>query len=131
MERIEEERERGFPCLTLWGTGTPRREFIYCDDAADAAIFALEHAGEMENEHYNVGTGTDYSIRELAEMISSEIGYEGEIAWDASKPDGTARKLLESARFASLGWSAKVGLQDGIRRTCEWYLKMKKGVRCG
>ncbi|MBF0537734.1 MAG: GDP-L-fucose synthase [Nitrospirae bacterium] len=107
--------------IALWGSGTPRREFIYSEDVAEASIFAMHNAERLENVHYNVGTGTDYSIRELAELIASVVGYEGEIVWDTSKPDGTMQKLLDSSAMLSLGWQPSFSLQEGLRLTYDWF----------
>ena len=85
----------------------------------------MENAERLENTHYNIGTGSDISIKELSQRISEAAGYDGEIRWDSSKPDGTKRKLLDSSRFSSLGWSPIVGLDEGIRRTLEWYMDSK------
>ena len=123
--KITHARERRDKSLTLWGTGEPRRELVYCDDVADASIFAVENAERLENTHYNIGTGSDISIKELSQRISEAAGYDGEIRWDSSKPDGTKRKLLDCSRFSSLGWSPIVGLDEGIRRTLEWYMDSK------
>ncbi|MFA5104891.1 MAG: GDP-L-fucose synthase [Candidatus Margulisiibacteriota bacterium] len=101
--------------VELWGTGTPRREFLFCDDAAEASVFAVMNADKLENKHYNVGSGSDNTIKELASMIAGEIGYEGEIIWDTSRPDGSPRKLLDSSRFRDLGWAPKTMLKEGIR----------------
>jgi GDP-L-fucose synthase len=103
--------------VTLWGTGTPRREFIYVDDMADACLFLMErHDG---SQIVNIGTGTDITIRELAETVGRIVGYEGKIAWDASKPDGTPQKRLDVALLRGLGWKHGVDLEEGIRRTYE------------
>lgn len=107
--------------VTLWGTGQPRREFIYSEDVAEASLFALENADRLENVHFNIGSGADYSIRELAAMIVATVGYDGEVTWDKNKPDGASRKLLDSSKFCSLGWSATVSLEEGLRKTYEWY----------
>lgn len=110
----------GSQSVTLWGTGSPRREFLYVDDLARAAVLL------MESEHtgvHNVGFGSDVTIRELAELVASVVGYTGSIEWDPGKPDGTPQKLLDSSRVFSLGWSPAVGLEDGVRRTYEWYRK--------
>lgn len=121
IAKITAAGESGGSSLTLWGTGEPRREFVYCDDVADASIFAVENAQRLDNIHYNVGTGADISIRELGEKIAEAAGYKGTMGWDSSKPDGTRRKLLDGSRFASLGWSPRIGLEEGIRRTLNWY----------
>ena len=109
--------------IVLWGSGNPRREFIYSEDVADASIFAMENADYFENRHYNMGTGIDYSIKELANNIKSIVGYDGKISWDTNKPDGTPRKLLDSSRFFNLGWKPSVSLETGLRLTYKWYLK--------
>jgi GDP-L-fucose synthase len=108
------------PRVEVWGTGSPRREFLHVDDLADAALhLMLNYDGE---EIVNVGTGEDVTIRELAELIGSIVEYRGALTFDASKPDGTPRKLLDVRRLNALGWKARIGLAEGIRRTYEWYL---------
>lgn len=114
-----EEKEK----ITLWGSGNPRREFIFSEDAAGASIFAMKNAEKMQNMHYNVGTGIDYSIKELAAIISKIVGYKGEIEWDITRPDGAPRKLLDSSRFLNLGWKPLTDIEDGLKRTYEWYIK--------
>lgn len=109
--------------LALWGTGEPRREFIYSEDCADASIFTMEHADKLDNSHYNVGSGTDHTIKELAKAIVDIISYDGKIVWDTTKPNGTPRKLLDSSKFNSLGWKPSTALQDGLNNTYEWFLK--------
>lgn len=109
--------------VVLWGSGAPRREFIYSDDVAEASLFAMKNADRLENTHYNVGTGSDYSIRELAELIAREVGFKGGIEWDGSKPDGTPRKLLDGTRFMALGWRPSVTFCEGVKLTYESYLK--------
>jgi len=110
--------------VILWGTGMPYREFLHVDDLADAVIFLMENYDrEKLGEFINIGTGQDITIRELAEMIKEIVGFEGEILWDASKPDGTPRKLLDVSRMKALGWEPKIGLQEGIRMTYVWYLQ--------
>jgi GDP-L-fucose synthase len=107
--------------VVLWGTGSPRREFLHVEDLADACLFLMD--GYDEGEIINVGVGEDVSIRELADMIKRVVGYEGEVEWDTSKPDGTPRKLLDTSRLTALGWIPKISLEDGIRTTYEWFLK--------
>ena len=121
MRKIHEAKENNIPEVTVWGTGAPLREFLFVDDLAEALVFLMnEYSGE---EHVNVGTGTDVSIKELAELICKVVGYTGKIVFDTSKPDGTPKKLLNVSKINSLGWQAKVSLEEGIRKTYEWYLK--------
>ena len=117
------------PKVVLWGTGSPMREFVYVDDVARAALFAIEHASELENRHYNVGSGTDLSIRDLAETIARTAGYTGDVEWDTSKPDGAPRKLLDSADLLALGWEPEVELEEGIRRTRDWLIENEASPR--
>ena len=120
LHKIHEANEHGDRSIQVWGTGNPRREFLHVDDLADATIFALRnYSGE---EHLNVGVGEDISIRELAELISEIVGWEGELEFDTSMPDGTPRKLLDVSKLQSLGWSASIALHEGIEGTYEWYL---------
>mgnify|MGYP006157763719 FL=1 len=107
--------------VTLWGSGTPMREFLYVEDLAEAVVFALEN--KFQDNLYNVGTGEDLTIKELAEMIQKIVGHTGEIHWDSSKPDGTPRKLMDVSKMTSAGWKAKTSLEDGIRKTYEWFLQ--------
>jgi GDP-L-fucose synthase len=107
--------------VTVWGTGTPRREFMYVDDLADALVFLLKHySGE---EHVNVGVGYDVTVREVAELIMRVVGMGGRLQFDTSKPDGMPRKLLDSGRLLSMGWQPRTGLDDGLRKTYAWYLE--------
>ena len=112
--------------VTLWGTGTPRREFLYVDDLADACLFLMDNYDG--NEIINVGVGKDISIKELAELISDVVGYKGEIIYDTSKPDGMPVKRLDVSRINSLGWYAKTSLKEGIEKTYQWYLENTPGV---
>lgn len=121
--RFHEAVMNGLSEVTLWGSGNPRREFIFSEDAADAAIFVLENENKLENTHYNVGAGVDISIRELASMVAQEIGFLGEIKWDTTKPDGRPQKLLDSNRITQLGWKPSVTIEDGLRQTYKWYLE--------
>ena len=106
--------------VTLWGSGTPMREFLHVDDLAQAVLFALEHT--LPEHLYNVGSGTDLTIKDLALLIQKEVGHEGEIVWDASKPDGTPRKLMDVSKMNANGWKAQIGLPEGIRSTIEWFV---------
>lgn len=109
--------------VVLWGSGAPRREFLHVDDLASACLFLLERvdAGAAPGDLYNVGVGEDLSIRELADKVQRAVGYQGEVVWDASKPDGTPRKLLDVSRLRDLGWKASRGLDEGIGETYGWY----------
>jgi GDP-L-fucose synthase len=109
------------PELVVWGSGSPRREFLHVDDLAAACVFLLENYDSPEI--VNVGCGEDISIRELAELICEIVGFKGELAWDATKPDGTPRKLLDVSKIQALGWRHRVGLREGIARTYEWFLE--------
>jgi GDP-L-fucose synthase len=106
--------------VTLWGTGEALREFLYVDDAADASVYLLDHYNEPGP--INVGFGQDVSIRDLAKIIAGIVGFDGAVQWDATKPNGTPRKILDSSRIHALGWEPKVHLHEGIRRTYEWFL---------
>ncbi|MBW2029498.1 MAG: GDP-L-fucose synthase [Deltaproteobacteria bacterium] len=114
-------RDEWEKCVVIWGTGSPRREFLYVDDAADACIFLMNHYDE--SEIINIGVGKDISIRELAELIKEIVGFEGELRFDTTKPDGMPRKLLDVSKLESLGWRSKTSLREGIERTYEWYRK--------
>jgi len=120
IRKFHETKTAGRPEVTAWGTGTPRREFLHVDDLADACAFLLR----VENppDWVNVGTGTDVTIRELTESVAATTGFKGRVTWDASKPDGTPRKLLDVSRLAKLGWKAKIALQDGLARTYASFL---------
>ncbi len=120
IRRFHEAKESGVKEVTCWGTGKPLREFLYVDDLADACVFLMENYSG--NETVNVGTGKELTIRELTELVAKVIDYEGEILWDASKPDGTPRKLLDVSKLESLGWRYKTELEDGIRLAYEDFL---------
>lgn len=122
IRRFHEARQAGAPSVTLWGSGNPRREFIHADDIADACLALLEGDVSQLQFPLNLGTGKDFSIRELAETIARVIGYSGTIEWDASKPDGAPRKLLDSSRLRAFGWRPAVDFEDGLRSTYQWYL---------
>jgi GDP-L-fucose synthase len=109
--------------VALWGTGGPRREFLHVDDLAEAAVYLLEHvaAADLPDGMVNVGTGHDQTICELAELTQRVVGHTGPIEWDASKPDGTPQKQLDVSRVTALGWQPRIGLEEGIRSTYEWY----------
>lgn len=119
IRRYDEAAASGAPSVTNWGTGTPRREFLHADDMADACLHLLEHYDGPEQ--VNVGTGSDVTIREIAETIAEVVGFEGETEWDTSKPDGTPQKLLDVSKLADAGWTSKIGLAEGLERTVAWY----------
>jgi GDP-L-fucose synthase len=110
--------------VTLWGTGTPKREFLSVADLADACLFLMLHYDE--SQFINVGVGEDISIKDLALLIKNIVGYQGELIFDTSKPDGTPRKLLDVSRLKALGWQPKIGLREGIKQTYQWYLDHNK-----
>ncbi|ALJ19047.1 GDP-L-fucose synthase family protein [Microbacterium sp. No. 7] len=119
IRRYDEAARSGAAEVTNWGTGSPRREFLHADDMADAVLHLMEHYDGPEQ--VNVGTGTDVTIREIAETIGRVVGFTGETHWDTSKPDGTPQKLLDVSKLASAGWTAKIGLEEGLDRTVRWY----------
>jgi GDP-L-fucose synthase len=123
IRRFHEARVTGAPTVTLWGTGSPRREFLHADDLADACVFLMRNYDGQGL--VNIGWGDDISIRELAELVAEITGYHGALDWDSSRPDGTPRKLLDTSRLASLGWSPRIRLADGIADTLAWYLAMR------
>ena len=117
IRRIVLAKKNNEPIVTIWGTGTPRREFLHVDDLADACYFLLQNYNEQDL--VNIGCGTDVSIKELAEMIVAEVGYEGQLVFDTTKPDGTPRKLMDTSKINKLGWKSKINLQEGIIKTLE------------
>ena len=121
IRKFHEAKKNGYKKVTLWGSGNPRREFIFCDDVADASIFLMQNAHNLDNFHYNLGSGIDYSIKELANIVAQIVGYKGKIEWDRTKPDGVMQKLLDSSKLLSLGWKPKVNIIDGIQITYKWY----------
>ena len=136
LMRFHEAAQRGDEEVVVWGSGNPRREFLHVDDMADASLFVLglertdyEAATQPMLSHINVGTGRDVSIRELARLIANVTGFKGEVSFDASKPDGTMRKLLDVSLLDRLGWSARIDLEDGIRQTYDWFLANAGSLR--
>lgn len=119
IRRFYEAKVQNDPAVTLWGTGTPRREFLHVDDLADACVHLM--SVYEADDAINIGTGVDLSIAELARLVAQVAAYQGAIVWDDSKPDGTPRKLLDVTRMKALGWSARISLEDGIRSTYRWY----------
>ena len=113
--------------VELWGSGTPMREFLFVDDMAEAVVYALEN--ELPEYLYNVGSGKDITIKELAEIIQKVVGHEGEIIWDTTKPDGTPRKLMDVSKMKSIGWQYSTELQEGIQKTYEWFLENIEDIK--
>ena len=136
IRRFHEAKQQGMSSVIVWGTGTPMREFLYVDDMADASVFLMNLSCESyqsETEpmcsHINVGTGEDCSIDELAQTIASVVSYQGKIEWDATKPDGTPRKLMDVSRLQKLGWESKAGLKEGLETTYAWFLRNEQCFR--
>ncbi|MBW9122141.1 GDP-L-fucose synthase [Microbacterium trichothecenolyticum] len=127
IRRYDEAARSGASSVTNWGTGTPRREFLHSDDMADAVLHLLEHYDGPEQ--VNVGTGSDVTIREVADTIAGVVGFEGETEWDTSQPDGTPQKLLDVSKLAESGWTAKIPLEEGLERTVAWYREHVGAVR--
>ena len=136
IRRFHEAVQNGLEEVVIWGSGTPRREFLHVDDMADAALFVLNLDKAVYDantdamlSHINVGSGTDVSILELAQLVARVVGFDGRIGTDTSKPDGTKRKLMDVSRLASMGWAATTPLEVGVRETYDWYLANVDSVR--
>jgi len=127
LRRFHEAKLRSTPAVTIWGTGTPRREFLFVDDLADACLFLMETYDQPGI--VNIGVGEDITIRELANLVKDVVGYKGELQFDTTKPDGTPRKLVDVSRLTALGWRAKTGLRSGLEQTYRWYLEHIHNVR--
>ena len=121
IRKFHEAKENNHKPVTLWGSGTPMREFLFVDDLAHAVIYALEN--KLSEYLYNVGSGKDITIKELAETVQEAVGHKGEIIWDSSKPDGTARKLMDVSKMKAMGWTYSTELDKGIEKTYKWFLK--------
>ena len=121
IRKFHEAKQNNNAPVTLWGSGTPMREFLFVDDMAQAVVFALEN--KLPEHLYNVGTGEDLTIKHLAETIQAAVGHQGEIIWDATKPDGTPRKLMDISKMHQLGWKHQVDLAEGIEKTYKWFLE--------
>jgi GDP-L-fucose synthase len=119
IRRFDEAREAGKAEVVAWGSGSPRREFLHVDDLADACAFLLRN--DTPPDWINIGTGTDVTSRELTETVAAVTGFRGRITWDATKPDGTPRKLMDVSRLSALGWKARIGLREGIEKTYASY----------
>jgi GDP-L-fucose synthase len=120
IRKIHEAKKSGAPEVLVWGTGTPRREFLHADDLADACVFLLKNYASPEL--INIGSGTDVTIRELAELVCEILGFEGTLSFDPTKPDGTPRKLMDSSRLFHLGWKPKIPLREGIAQAYDWFV---------
>ena len=122
LRKFHEAKEQDVPEVVVWGTGSPLREFMHCDDLADALVFLLKNYSEYE--HINVGSGFEVSIRELAETIAEVVGYRAKLSWDKTKSDGTPRKLMDSSKLHALGWNNCRSLQDGVSHTYKEWLTL-------
>ncbi|KAM7250427.1 hypothetical protein ACFE04_022310 [Oxalis oulophora] len=119
MRRFHEAKVNNAKEVVVWGTGSPLREFLHVDDLADAVVFLMEKYSGLQ--HLNVGSGKEVTIKELAELVKEVVGFDGELVWDSTKPDGTPRKLMDSSKLQSLGWTPKISLKDGLVDTYKWY----------
>lgn len=126
LRKFHMAKEMHAPSVEVWGTGTPRREFLYSDDLADAAVYLMNNYSGRE--FVNVGVGKDISIKELAEKVKRTVGYSGEIVFNTAKPDGTPRKLVDISRLEKLGWKAEISLDEGLKRAYEWFLKFENST---
>jgi GDP-L-fucose synthase len=120
IRKFHEAKLNNDKSVVLWGTGKPMREFLFAEDLADAVIFSMEN--KLTENMYNIGTGNDISIRDLATIIKKIIGYQGDIIWDNSKPDGTPKKLMDISKMESLGWKYSTNIEEGIKKTYDWFL---------
>ena len=121
LRKFHEAKENDHSPVTLWGSGKPMREFLFVDDMAAAVVYALEH--NLPEYLYNIGTGKDITIKELAEIIQKIIGHQGKIIWDATKPDGTPRKLMDISKMQAMGWTYTTELEEGVKKTYQWFLE--------
>ena len=122
IRKFHEAKEKDHAPVGLWGTGSPLREFLHVDDLAEAIKFVIENRDHIDHDLMNIGTGHDLSIKDLALLIQKITGHQGDIDWDSSKPDGTPRKLMDVSRINKLGWKARIGLEEGIKKTYYWYV---------
>lgn len=136
LRRFHEAKVRGDKCVEVWGSGRPRREFMHVDDLASACVYIMNLDKDIYDNftqpmlsHVNVGVGKDCSIKELAETIARVVGFDGEICFDTSKPDGTPQKLLDISRISALGWSAKIFMEEGLKHTYQWFLENQENLR--
>mgnify|MGYP002124696250 CR=1 FL=1 len=127
IRKFHEAKEEGHQPVKLWGSGMPMREFLYVNDLADAVLYAVEN--KLEESMYNIGTGIDLSINDLAQLIQDIVGHQGEIQWDESKPDGTPRKLLDVSKIHSAGWNHSTELKRGLQKTYSWFLQNESNFK--
>ena len=121
IRKFHEAKEKNHTAVTLWGSGTPLREFLFVDDLAQAVVYTLEH--KLDDHLYNVGSGKDVTIKELARIVQKITGHQGDIIWDSTKPDGTPRKLMDASRIKAMGWQYSTELEEGIQKTYDWFLE--------
>ena len=121
IRKFHEAKENNHSTVVLWGSGTPMREFLFVDDLAAAVVYALEN--KLDEHLYNVGTGKDVTIKELAKIIQKITGHQGDIIWDSDMPDGTPRKLMDVSKMKAMGWQYETKLEDGIQKTYAWFLE--------
>jgi GDP-L-fucose synthase len=127
IRKFHEAKMNGNAPIELWGTGSPMREFLHVDDLGQAVLFALEN--KLDEHLYNVGTGQDLMIRDLADLIQSTVGHQGKIVWDSTKPDGTPRKLMDNSKLESQGWKSSIMLEQGVGKTYNWFLENQSSLR--
>lgn len=127
IRKFHDAKNNNHAPVTLWGSGTPKREFLYVEDMADAVVYALEN--DLSENLYNIGTGTDVSIKALAQMIQKTVGHTGDIIWDSDKPDGTPRKLMDVSKMSRAGWDSETALEEGIEKTYRWFLENMDRIR--
>ena len=127
MRKFHEANRSGAGQVEVWGSGTPRREFLHVDDMADACLFVMRQTGFTQM--LNIGTGSDVSIAELAGLMAKVVGFDGELLFDRSRPDGTPRKLQDVTRLAQLGWRAGISLEQGVAQTYQWFVENERNLR--
>lgn len=127
IRKFHNAKKHGDPRVVMWGTGSPKREFLHVDDLADVCVFLMQHYDD--GELINIGTGTDLSIKELAGLVKQVVGYMGTIEWDTSKPDGTPRRLLDTTKLDALGWRPKIALEEGLRQVYAWYVEHESEIQ--
>jgi GDP-L-fucose synthase len=127
IRKFHEAKENNHSPVTLWGSGSPMREFLHVDDLGQAVLFALEH--ELDEHLYNIGNGTDITIKALAELIQGIVEHKGDIQWDDTKPDGTSKKLMDSSKLKDKGWKSLIDLEKGIKMTYDWFLNNQESIK--